>query len=174
MGRKPRPLLVFDINGANVDVFRGSNVQTASRSVNLVGIGGTRCVYECVAETAESYEDLSVRIKVLVMKDVARSDEVGVFFCVIGCMEAGVVNGAFDAEVPGEIEGSVGGKPADFIRAVVWIRDGAAASDLHTAHSRGRRHSLCMRPAREAKNAGETADKKMAFQICAASVNEFH
>ena len=132
---KPRPLLVFEVDGANIDAFRGANIQTASRSVDLVGVCGIRCVLKRVAEPAEPDQNLSIRIKALVMKDVTRSDEIGVFFDVIRGNKASVVNAALDAEMPGEIVGPVDAHAADFVGAVVGTRDGCSSTELRDALS---------------------------------------
>lgn len=99
-------MLIFEVNGANVDVSCGAHVQSASKSIDFIGIGGGG---GGIAETEASKadEDLGIGINPGVVKYVTRADKVRIFSDMTRRYEADIVNITFKADVPGEIKGSI-------------------------------------------------------------------
>ena len=102
-GRKLKPSLVFNVNGADVDVFPEMEVQPAAEGIDFVGVGSV----VLRLKAAEAALEFEIGIVVMVVKDVARPEKVRVFS---GSREAELVDVALDAQVPAEIKGSIDGE----------------------------------------------------------------
>jgi hypothetical protein len=120
-------LLIFKVDGAKVDVSCCANVQAASKSIDFIGIGGGGEGTSEI-EASKSGEGFGIGINAAMVKHITWADKVGVFSDVTRSDEADIVDITFDADVPGEIKGSIHAETFDGSRTVVGGCDRYAAS----------------------------------------------
>ena len=77
-----RPVLIFEIEGANVKMPGGAQIHSAAEGHDSIGVG---CSFisvsagRLISETAESKECLGIRGEAMIVKTVSWTDEVGIF-----------------------------------------------------------------------------------------------
>ena len=120
MGRKAGPRLIFDVDGAHIEVGRGANLDARAGCGNSIDIAAADELWRLVRKPAKAAESFNVNVRTVLKRNgVSGADEKRLFPDIVGRGQICVVELRFDGQTPGKIKVSEYREALNVVEAIV-------------------------------------------------------